>query len=842
MLPTAEVTLSAVIDDKPFAVRSAWVEYRTRPEDEPRLLPLFDATREPGHEPGGAPGAPVRRTRPRGKRGLPRVDVNTTIRLSTIRHLDGSPLKEGDALTLQVKADDFDDVSVGKPPGESHAVTIRVVGRDKFDAAVNVEQTRIQKELLALARSKGASAGEGARGRGPRPQGRTAQPGQGGSQGRGGGAQARDEALAEKEKADKAEPEAEKKKHEEAAAELQEKAKKLEAKAQELKKQSTQVAEAEQLQQQIREKVGTEKEGLRAEIEKLRETLRQNGMANSNAMERMKAVRKELDRLAERELDQIEPKLANARKMSDLQDEKTWQERRATLEDRARQEELAAREAEARAAKLDERAKKAEEEAKEGDPRERSRKAEEAGRAREQAAEQRKSAAEKRAEAERDRRDAAEKPDPAKVRRELADARRGAEEVEKTLDAMLQDLEPWSKNEQIAGEAGRIAQEQKELQAQLDEMTRKGAGEKGRDELKEEERAELDAIRDRQKRLAERTANLLEQMKKQAEKQAEKDGETAAEMKKAAERAESKNLVGQMKAAQEKIGENKLNKARKDQSEARAELEKLQQDLKNSREARLDRLARKMKEAEARVEELLDEQEKLQRKIREAAKIEDPKKREEELTRLAAKQKELQRKTKEAVERVSRTGNQRAKQALEQAQEEMAEAVKRLEKKQADDEKQEDALDRLDEARQELQKAKKRAEEELGREQLVRVADVIRRIRERLGRGTSPRANGSRTPPSNARAGRAPCGRVSAASPRHRRDSARRRRPWRRKTSRPPRCSRSCSSARRGRWTKRAGGPPRCARRRRLSTRSPTPTWAASRPRRCAGSINSCRR
>jgi hypothetical protein len=699
VLPTAELPLSAVVDDKPFAVRSAWVEYRTRPEDEPRRLPLYEA---------------------KGKK-QPRVDVQTTIRLATMRHPDGTPLKEGDALTLQVKADDYDDVSVGKPPGESHTVTIRVVGRDKFDAAVNVEQTRIQKVLAelrdkqreALAKVREAEA----RVRKGEPLGPDKEAAKAEAEAR----KARDEALAEKEKADKAEPEAQKKKHEEAAAELQDKAKKLEEKAQELKKQATQVAEAEQLQQQVREKVGTEKEGLRAEIEKLRETLRQNGMANSNAMERMKAVRKELDRLAERELEQIEPKLANARKMSDLQDEKTWQERRATLEDRARQEELAAREAEARATKLDERAKKAEEEGK----------AEEAGRAREQAAEQRKSAAEKRAEAGRDRRDAADKPDPAKVRRELADARRAQEEVEKSLDAMLQDLEPWSSNEQIAGEAGRIAQEQKALQEALAELEKKEIRGKGRDELKEEERAELDAIQDRQKRLADRTANLLEQMKKQAEKQAEKDGETAAELKKAAERAEAKDVVGRMKSAQEQIGQNKLEDARKAQREALAELEKLQQDLKDSREARLDRLARKSKEAEARVEELMDEQEKLQRKIREAAKIEDPKKREEELVRLAAKQKELQQKTKEAVERVSRAGNQRAKQALEQAQEDMAEAVKRLEKKQPDDEKQEDALDRLDEARQELQRAKKRAEEELGREQLVRVADAIRRIRER---------------------------------------------------------------------------------------------------------------
>ena len=58
-------------------------------------------------------------------------------------------------------------------------------------------------------------------------------------------------------------------------------------------------------------------------------------------------------------------------------------------------------------------------------------------------------------------------------------------------------------------------------------------------------------------------------------------------------------------------------------------------------------------------------------------------------------------------------------------------AGKQLEKGKGDNEQQDEVLDRLDEARQELQKARKEAEEELAREQIARVADVIRRIRDR---------------------------------------------------------------------------------------------------------------
>jgi hypothetical protein len=394
---------------------------------------------------------------------------------------------------------------------------------------------------------------------------------------------------------------------------------------------------------------------------------------------------------------------------------------RAELEKRAKAAEAEAKLAEERAAKANERAADLDQAGH----------AEEAARARKEAEAQRQRAADKRAEADRARKDAAEEADPEKARRSLADARRGQEEVDRGLSQLLQELEPWSSTLEVNNEASRLLQQQKELQAQLDEMARKGTTGKSREELTEGERNELDAAREEQARLQERAGNLLQQMKKLSEARAQADPETAGDLKKAAEQAEQNNLQGQMKEAGESIGRNELNQAKKKQQEAVAELEKLVKSLKDSREARLDRLGRKLREAEELVEKLMDEQEKLQRKLREAENIKDPKKRDEELKRLAAKQQELRKKTEEAIGRLSRLGNDRARQSLQEANEEMADAVKQLSRGKKDDEKQEDILDRLEEARREIQRARQKAEEELGREQLVRVADVIRRIRER---------------------------------------------------------------------------------------------------------------
>src|SRR5262249_12669731 len=226
-------------------------------------------------------------------------------------------------------ADDFDDVSVGKEPGKSHQVTIRIVARDALDAELNREQGRIQKDLVtlrdkqreALAKVKEIEAR--ARKGGKMVPEREAAEAEAQAQ------KLRQEAAALEDKAEKAPDEAQRDKLRQSAGQKKQQAEKLEQLAQELKRQALQLAEAEQVQQQVRERVGNDREGLRAEVERMRETLRQNGMEKSGAMDRMTQVARELDRLAEKELEHIEPRLHNARKLSELEDEKNRPERRA---------------------------------------------------------------------------------------------------------------------------------------------------------------------------------------------------------------------------------------------------------------------------------------------------------------------------------------------------------------------------------------------------------------------------------------------------------------------------------------------------------------------------------
>jgi hypothetical protein len=745
VLPSAELPLQVAVEDLQFAIRTVWLEYRTvrgqesgvrgqesgGTDEAPRQLLLYDhrlgLARDAAAWTGpGILAAPVPRLRPQ------RLEFDRTLPLRAIRHRDGTPLKEGDVVVLQACADDFDDVSVGKEPGRSPSVEVRIASRAEFDSRINQEQGTVQQELVRLHQKQRDALERVQKIEERMRKGRQMVPEQEAAQAEDAAQRARDEVAREEDRAERAGTEAEREKHRQRAAELRQRADRLTKEATELRKQAQQLAEAEELQQQINQRIGDDKEGLRAEVDRLRQTLRHNGQERSNAMDRMSAVARELDRLAEKELNQIEPKLASARKMEEMLDEKTRKERQAELEARARQADREAAAAEARAKKLAEQAEQASQAAsKSDDQAEAARKQAEARRLGDEARKARQEAAEKRAAAERDRQDARRPADPQRPRQELAEARQRQQEVEKSLDALLQDLEPWSSTREVKNEAARLLQEQKEAQAQLEALQHKGLTGKSPEELTREEKADLEGLDDAQKRLADRAQKLLDRMERMAADRAEKDNQTARELLGAQQEARKGNLAGKMKAAQQSIQRNKLNEAKQQQGQALAELQKLVKNLEDRREAELDRLIRKLRQAEKQVEALMDEQERLQKKIREANKIPDKAKRDEELKKLARQQRALREKTREVLQQLSRLRNERARQALGQAGESMDEAAQQLGGGKGDDEKQEDALDRLDETRRELERERKRAEEELGREQLARVADTIKRLRDR---------------------------------------------------------------------------------------------------------------
>jgi hypothetical protein len=264
-----------------------------------------------------------------------------------------------------------------------------------------------------------------------------------------------------------------------------------------------------------------------------------------------------------------------------------------------------------------------------------------------------------------------------------------------------------------------------------------------KEKLTPEQKAQLDNAVAAQQKLQARMQELTEKLRRLSEDRKAADPSTAQELREALDQINKGNIAPRMKAAQEQLEQNQLENAGREQQRAVAELQDLVKKMEDRRDAELDRLIKQMKEAEQKLDELADEQDRLQKKMKEAAKIADPDKRREELQKLAREQKALQERTRQAARELSRLRAERASQTLNQAAEQMEEAVKRLERGEPAGEKQEEALDRLEEAKDDVERTRNSTEVELAREQLARVADVLKRLKERHERllGETERLN-----------------------------------------------------------------------------------------------------
>ena len=426
-------------------------------------------------------------------------------------------------------------------------------------------------------------------------------------------------------------------------------------------------------------------------------------------------------------MQQIDPKLTAAMKEAELLDPKNKEQRKALKEEQARELEQQAREAEQDAQSRSGAADRAEERAEEGrDAAEKARLRDEAARDRKEADDLRKKAAALRKEAGRERDDANEQTPAAAPRQAVADAKEMQEEVEKTLNDLLGRMESFSGTREVKGEAGRILQDQRKLEAEAEELAKKTPPGKEPDQLTPEQKAALAELRDGQKRLEERTQQLLNKMQRMAEERADKDPKGAADLKDAFNKAQDAGLDNDMQKAGDELSKNQLSQAKADQKKAENELQQMVKHFEESRENDLDELSKKLAEKQKELEELAKEQDELQKKIKKAEEAKD----EKELERLGKKEKELAQKTKEVAEQLTRLGAERSGQAAAEAAAAMDQAADKLEKGQKPEDE-DAALERLKDAQDEVDQARQDAQDELEREQQARIAEDVQGLKDR---------------------------------------------------------------------------------------------------------------
>ena len=248
LLPTASFVLQGHAEDRPYAVRSIAGEYRTSADGPWVPLPLTDLADLVPVLPALTGGALA--TAPPKPFAL---DASRRVAVAAFKKPDGTPLKDGDTLTIRLAAADWDDRTALKEPGRSKEVEVRVLSRPSLEATLLKALADLRPEALRLE------------------------------------AQQRETAAR--------------------TAEL-----KAAADAGPLSKEDiAKLQAAEQEQRQLRAKVADATDGLRAKVEQLRQTAQANALTRSPTADKIEAIAGELNRLADQSLEAAEAGLSAAK-------------------------------------------------------------------------------------------------------------------------------------------------------------------------------------------------------------------------------------------------------------------------------------------------------------------------------------------------------------------------------------------------------------------------------------------------------------------------------------------------------------------------------------------------
>lgn len=191
-------------------------------------------------------------------------------------------------------------------------------------------------------------------------------------------------------------------------------------------------------------------------------------------------------------------------------------------------------------------------------------------------------------------------------------------------------------------------------------------------------------------------------------------------------------LADTMKQAAESLAANRLGEAEKNQTEAARVLEELRAALRDAeRPTEGERLLKERQRAEQAVGELTRAQEQLQDRTLAAEQTADLLSKEQQLKELAREQQELAERAEEQARQLRREQQEDAARALERAAREMTRAQEQLAQGKPAASQQDDALEKLDDAADQTARDRRKTEENLRREQLVKLGDRLKGLQSR---------------------------------------------------------------------------------------------------------------
>jgi hypothetical protein len=178
------------------------------------------------------------------------------------------------------------------------------------------------------------------------------------------------------------------------------------------------------------------------------------------------------------------------------------------------------------------------------------------------------------------------------------------EELADLIELLDRDEDTWVVTRQLE----ELQEEQGRLQAETARLGQRTLGQ-SLDELSPEDAEALAELAETQRELGERVDQLTDELRDRAESLEEVDPESASGMRRAASTAEQRGLGRDMQQASERVESNQSRAAQESQASARQTIERMLEDIEESRRAQADELLRRLASLVESIERLIVVQE-----------------------------------------------------------------------------------------------------------------------------------------------------------------------------------------------------------------------------------------
>ncbi|GIW86778.1 MAG: hypothetical protein KatS3mg108_1102 [Isosphaeraceae bacterium] len=317
---------------------------------------------------------------------------------------------------------------------------------------------------------------------------------------------------------------------------------------------------------------------------------------------------------------------------------------------------------------------------------------------------------------------------------DLAQAADNQSAIADELQRMLDSLGEFETYRGMVREAKNLLNEQREAAQAADKIADENDLEgKSLDALSPEQRADLANAAARQSAVGDDLRRLESKLDEVARGLETADPLAAAALREAAANSRRRQTASKAGQAGQELANNQLGRARQSQQDVEQGLKKLVDELQNRRANEIARLVQELQNAEAALEDLRQRQAENRRNTARAARNPDPQARAEELRKLAREQRQIESELRRQLQKLQKLRADAAARSGQRVAERMTKAAQNQEADDADDaqDEQDQALAQLEQMQDELEQARRDAEEQLAMEQLSRIQDDLANLAQR---------------------------------------------------------------------------------------------------------------